>query len=287
MVNLLHLCETMTTTYMEESDLGIPLNAFVKFAERNHFTVEVRKRGPKVKYKLVRREIPVFYISGAEETEFKFFDLADVHIGHANFDEDSLRKRLDFAKECGVERVFIAGDLFEGCCNSCEAKYLDQLNQAFSIFKDYPFIYYAINGNHEYSFEQAGFPNPLRQLGLMLEGQGIDFKYFDAYLMDFIVCGVVKRLMHVEKQDFNKRRIFPVLKLKSFEKDNMLQNTYEGNSYPVRFFLVGHIHVNVQMFYSRRKIYISQAGSFIHNEPLEDRGNVIQGSVVDQKVFMS
>ncbi len=287
LVNLLHLCETMTTNYVEDSDLRVPIKYFRKFAERNHFSIETRVKGKKTKYKLVREDIPVYFISGEEEQEFKFLDIADTHIGHANFDEDLLRKKLEYAQELGIKQVFIAGDLFEGCCNSCESEYLAQINQAFSIFSCYPFSYYAINGNHDYSFEQAGFENPIKRLSTMLRAQGIDFNYFDVYLMDFIICGVIKRVMHVEKQDFNKRRIFSILKLKKFDEENMLQNYYDGKVYPIRFFQVGHIHVTIQVYYGKKKVYISQAGSFIDNKPFEECGNILQGTVIDQKVFMN
>ena len=287
LVNLLHLCETMTKSYVSEAEIRVPMKVFKKFAERNHFSIDIRVKNNRPRYRLIRKEIPVFFISGEEEKEFKFLDLADLHIGHKKFDEEALRKRLEITKKQGIKRVFIAGDLFEGCCNSCESKYLAQIDLAYSIFKDYPFDYYVINGNHDYSFEQAGFENPIKRVSKMLKSEGINFNYFDCYLMDFVICGVIKRVMHIEKYDFNKRRIAPILKLKSFEENGMLENYCCGKFYPVRFFQVGHIHVNVQMYYAKKKIYISQSGSFVDHEAFDDLGNVIQGTVLDQKVFMN
>ncbi len=288
MVNLLHECEIMTTRWCDESELRVPIDQLRRFAERNHFTVERKLKGNSYKYKLIRNMIPVHFISGEEQTEFSFMDIADIHIGHKNFSEKALRKKLKFAVDNKIPYVFIAGDLFEGICQEdIEGAYTKQLDWAFSIFRDYPLTYYVINGNHDYSFEQRNLPNPIRTLSTRLIEDGINFCYFDTYLMDFIICGVVKRLMHVERQDFSKKSIFAALKLKQFDDAGMLVNTYKGQSYPVRFFQVGHIHVNVQMYYSKRKVFISQSGSFVKNDREEENANIISGRVIDQKVFMN
>ena len=286
-VNLLHICEIMTGRWVDESEIRVPIETFKRFAERNNFTVEKKLKGDTYKYKLSRVKIPIYFISGSDQKEFRFMDIADVHIGNAHFDEKALRNKLRYAVYSGVNQVFIAGDLFEGICNdNCEITYSSQIEYAFNIFKDYPLHYYAINGNHDYSFEQRSLPNPIKTLSIRLKEIGINFEYFDTYLMDFIICGVIKRVMHVERQDFSKKSIFATLKLKQFDEDGMLLNTYEGNTYPVRFFQVGHIHVNVQMYYSKRKVFISQSGSFIETDRSSDCANVISGNVIDQKVLM-
>ena len=289
MVNLLHLCETMTTEWVNESDIRVPIDVFEKFAIRNNFIIKRKQDKYKnYKYKLLRKSIPVYFISGEEINEFKFMDISDIHIGHKDFNESALREKLKYALENDIQQVFIAGDVFEGACSvGQDILYCSQIDLAYNIFKDYPLTYYVINGNHDYSFEQCGFPNPLRMLANRLQDIGISFNYFDVYLMDFVICGVIKRVMHVERQDFNKKRIFAALKVKMFEEDNLLTNTYNNVEYPVRFFQVGHIHVNVQMFYSRKRVYISQSGSFLKSFNEDDRANIIQGKVIEQKIFMN
>lgn len=287
MVNLLHLCEMMTTKWLDENDLIVPYNCLEKFAQRNHFLIKRKVSGDRRRIRLIRKEIPCYFISGKEQTEFRFMDIADTHIGHPNFNEKALREKLEQAVTNGINQVFIAGDLFEGYLPSNPNSFYSQVNQAFSIFKDYPLTYYAINGNHDYSFEQYGLPNPVKHLSNMLKNENIDFNYFDEYLMDFVICGVIKRVMHVERQDFNKKRIFAILKLKSFDNNGMLSRVIDNVEYPVRFFQVGHIHINVQMYYSKRKVFISQSGSFIGNSKSEERANIIQGKVIDEKVFMN
>ena len=278
----------MTTRWYSEEDLKVSFDVFEQFAKRNNFDIHKKYENGTFLYYLTRKCIPVHFISGADQVEFKFMDIADLHIGHPLFDENALRKKLSEAVKNGYTIVFIAGDLFEGACNKLDKmQFNDQIKLASSIFKDYPLTYYAINGNHDYSFEQIGLSNPIECLASKLQQEGIEFYYFDTYVMDFIICGVVKRVMHVERQDFNKKKIFASLKIKMFDEENMLMVHYNEEDYPVRFFQVGHIHVNVQMFYAKKKIYISQSGSFLMNEKVEDRANFIQGKVIDQKVFLS
>ena len=288
MVNLLHLCEMMSLRWHSEEEVTVPIDVLRKFAEKNHFEFHQKIVKDKSKYKLVRKEIPVFFISDESQRNFKFLDLADLHIGNPSFEEDSLRKILKQAVDMEVEAVFIAGDIFDGVTTegNCFNEYSTQIDKAYQIFKDYPLKYYAINGNHDYMFEQVGMCNPIRILMNRLKEVDIDFNHFDTYIMDFILCGVVKRVMHVERQDFTKKRIFAMEKLNQFERELGLMVNYEGNEYPIRFFQAGHIHVTVQMYYPRRKIFISQSGSFVKKDGIEEKGNFITGNVIDKKVFM-
>ena len=289
LVNLLHLCETMTTRWIEESELKVPIETLEKFALRNNFDIKYKRKNNQLRYHLIRKRILVHFISGKDTTSFNFLDISDLHIGHPNFDEKKLREVLHRAIIENVEYVFIAGDIFEGITDdsSENTPYMSQIDLARSIFHDYNLKYYAINGNHDYSFEQLGLPNPIKRLETMLLSDGIEFHFFDTYLIDFVICGVIKRVMHVERQDFNKKSIFATLKLRKFDEEQMLQNYYDDESYPVRFFQVGHIHVNVQMYFSKRRIYISQSGSFIKNDSLAERANFIKGEVIGKKILLS
>ncbi len=287
MINLLHLSETMTCRWMYESDLKVPFETLEKFATRNNFTIQTRTKNGHRQHRLRRESIPILHLSNELESSFSFMDIADLHIGHPDFNEAELRARLQYAVDTKIQYVFIAGDLFEGCTNATsESHYYEQIQQAYDIFKDYSLNYFAINGNHDYTFEQIGLVNPIKRLEQMLSNVWINFFYFDTYVMDFIICGVIKRVMHVERQDFNKKKIFAQEKLRAFDAEGLLENTYQGENYPVRFFEVGHIHVNVQMYYSKKKIFISQPGCFLGKNNHEN-ANVIKGKVIGQKVFMN
>lgn len=288
MVNLLHICETMINRSFSEEEIAVPIDVLEKFAEKNNLELRKKIIKNKNRYKIVRRKIPIHYVSGDEENLINFLDISDIHIGNSNFDEQMLRSTLKQAMDMGIKIVFIAGDVFEGVTTDNDVLKIrnDQIEYAYQIFKDYPLKYYVINGNHDYTFEQFDMSNPIKILANRLQNMGINFNFFDTYVMDFIIGGVVKRVMHVERQDFTKKRIFAIEKLKQFEKELGLTVIYEGNEYPVRFFQAGHIHVNVQMYYAKRKIFISQSGSFLKTDEDVDRANFISAKIIDKKVFM-
>ena len=291
MVNLLHLCESMTLRWYAPHELRVSLETLKKFAEKNGFELKRKMQKKQEKYKLIRNHVATFFISGEEEKHIKILDIADIHIGDPNFEEEVLRGVLEQAVSSNVQAVFIAGDTFDGTsANNADeeviAIHTSQIEMAFSIFKDYDLKYYVINGNHDYTFEQIGLSNPVKILSSRLKDVGIEFNFFDTYIMDFIIAGVVKRVMHVERQDFTKKKIFAVEKLRQFEKELGLSIVYEGLEYPIRLFQAGHIHVNVQMYYARRKIFISQSGSFLKNDDVDERANFITAEVINQKVFM-
>ena len=288
MINLLHLSEIMTCKWVYETDLKVTFDEFEKFAKRNNFTILSRIKNGHRQLRLRRESIPIMQIESHDsDSTFSFMDIADLHIGHPDFNEAELRAKLKYAVDNNIQYVFIAGDIFEGCTDATsESHYYEQVQLAYDIFKDYSLNYFAINGNHDYTFEQIGLVNPIKRLEQMLNNVWINFFYFDTYVMDFIICGVIKRVMHVERQDFNKKKIFAQEKLAAFDKEGFLENSFQGETYPVRFFEVGHIHVNVQMYYSKKKIFISQPGCFLGKNNHEN-ANIIKGKVIGQKVFMS
>lgn len=291
MVNLLHICEKMTIRWYAEEEIRVPIDSLKKFAEKNNLELKRRLAKNKVKYKMVRHAIPVHFISGEEESNIKILDISDIHIGNPNFDEEAFKGVLKQALDINVSAVFIAGDIFEGTTSDVADDnviqvHIAQVDKAFELFKQFPLKYYVINGNHDYTFEQIGLANPVKMLASKLLNAGIEFHFFDTYVMDFIISGVVKRVMHVERQDFTKKKIFAVEKLRQFEKELGLIVYYGGIEYPIRLFQAGHIHINVQMYYARRKIFISQSGSFLKNDETEERANFITAKVIDKKVFM-
>ena len=91
MVNLLHICETMINRWFSEEEIQVPIEVLRKFAEKNNLELRKKLSKDKTKYKMVRKMIPVYFISGDEESNIKFLDLSDIHIGHHNFDEEALK----------------------------------------------------------------------------------------------------------------------------------------------------------------------------------------------------
>ena len=292
MVNPLNLCERLIQDWITEKELEllIDFDYLENFVTRNGLSMVkmIDKNGNK-SYRVVRQKVPVCFISGNEQKEFSFLDLSDLHIGHPEFNEKILRAKLKRAVKIGVQCVFIAGDVFEGIQKMVpyeEALSIQfkQLDIATKIFKDYPLNYYVINGNHDYSFEAFGLHNPIHLLQNNLTREGINFKFFDTYMMDFIVCGVGKRVMHIEKYIKNKYVPCVIERINRFE-DNELYAHYKGRTYPIRFFACGHIHINMELYYERKKVYISQPGSFVQGNEKCQRGNFVSGEVQDGKIF--
>jgi len=287
-INLLNLCEGLLAKWHSEEELRIPVEYLRKFGERNGLQLIKRNFKGVYKYKMVRRSINTIYISDESEKRFSFLDIADIHIGNKYFDEQMLRNILEEAFYRNVNQVFIAGDIFEGFNFSefCNKIYLDSINRAVDIFSEYKLDYYAICGNHDYSYEQIGLPNPLKRIAAILKEKNINFNYFDQYLVDFIICGVGKRVMHVERQDYNKKNEFQIAKLNAFERKGFINSLYQNQEFPLRFFEVGHIHDNLELYYSKKKIYISQPGSFLTKDNISKRGNFISGRIDEERVIL-
>lgn len=292
MVNPLNLCERLIQSWLlaDEVERLIDFEYFQNFALRNNMQIaqRVNTNGKKY-YRIFRKNIHTCYISGSEINTFSFLDLSDLHIGHPDFKEKILRAKLKEAMKQEVEYVFIAGDIFEGV-----QKYLPyqevldmeykQLDIATNIFGDYPLNYYAINGNHDYAFETFELHNPIHLLENHLRRQGINFNFFDTYIADFIVCGVAKRVMHIEKYTKDKYKPCAIERFNRFKGDETVA-IYDGVEYPIRFFTCGHIHSNMELYYQRKKVFISQPGSFIQGNEKSERGIFVHGEVIGNRIL--
>lgn len=292
MINPLSLCERLIHSWTLATEIeNLPEFEYLKnFIVRNNMELleKFDKKGKKF-YKVVRKCIPVHFISDSSDNKFSFLDLSDLHIGHPEFNEELLRNKLEEAIENQVQYVFIAGDIFEGVQKWIPYEdalkiQFKQLDKAFKIFMDYPLNYYVINGNHDYSFEAFGLHNPIHLLENRLRQIGINFNFFDTFMIDFIVSGVAKRVMHIEKYKKNKYEPCVIERINRFSDSEMVVY-YDGKNYPIRFFVCGHIHVNMELYYERKKVYISQPGSFVQGREKCERGNFVTGEIINGKIL--
>lgn len=292
MVNLLNLCERLIQAWLPVTEVEnlISIEYLKSFLNRNHMAlIERIDNGKENFYRVARKEIPVCFISD-ENSNFSFLDLSDIHFGHPDFKEDLLRAKLKEALERDVRHIFIAGDIFEGIRQNVTyeealATEYKQLDMAYKVFKDYDLNYYAINGNHDYTFEFFGLHNPIDLLKNMLRRDGINFNFFDCYIMDFIIAGVAKRVMHLEKYKKPQEGFCITERLNRFT-DQELVVYYADKCYPVRFFTCGHIHVNMSLYDEVRNIYISQPGSFVQGDNNCVRGIFVAGETNDENVLV-
>ncbi len=292
MVNLLNLCERLIQTWIPANEVEnlVSMRFFKVFLERNSLQlIEKIDKSQKRFYSVIRKKIPVYFISGEEDSNFSFLDLSDIHFGHPEFKERLLKNKLQEAVDTGVKHVFIAGDIFEGIQKYMPYKdalsiQYKQVDMAYRVFKEYDLNYYAINGNHDYTFEFFDLHNPIALLQNMLQRDGINFNFFDVYIMDFIVSGVAKRVMHIEKYKKPVYGLCVMERIKRFNDEELIVR-YDGKKYPVRFFTCGHIHINMELYYAKKKIYISQPGSFVQGNNKSDRGIFVHGEIHGEKIM--
>jgi hypothetical protein len=272
MVNLLKLFYLLYNNWVEEESLPINKKVLFNIAKRSGLEVLNKISGDgKNLYSLRLNHIPTIFISDGDVSEFSFLDLSDIHTGNETFDEKKLRNVLKKAVERHVQYVFISGDLFEGIffrngiidLRVAKKAYSSQVKQVFHILNDYDLKYYAINGNHEYTFELFGIDNPMKLIANALKACGKSFTFIDSYIADFIICGVVKRIMHVEVPPKDKDQIPCISRLRSFEKKGEYYTYYKGKKYPIRFFQSGHFHGNFDFYDKFSNVHVTQSGSFI------------------------
>lgn len=240
----------------------------------------------------------VFLYDQEESNEFCFLNLSDFHVGHPDFDEEALLNVLcryyEKVKDSKHKYVFIAGDACDAVyeeglsyelvkSNDVFDKKVRKIHQAqrdklFSIFSSVPLDYIALNGNHEYMFVQLGLQSPLAVIESRLRNKGINYTFYDTYIMDFIIAGITLRVMHLEGHLFKEGRNPIYERINQFKQDRLLTCYYDGKKYPVRIIQSGHRHKMQVLYEPTSKIYAIEAGSFLKKE-MYGVPQMIQGQV--------
>lgn len=301
--NMLRMLETANEDFVpfRREELGMEPRIFVDVAQRCGFETVFRGKGYKKRIKLRKRGIPIEMLYDKETSnKINYLDIADIHAGHPDFSPEMLDTVLSKYYHDGkptVDYVFIAGDLFEGITDidysyelvmanprmhaQVEGILRHQVNLLFNVLVKYDFDYRAINGNHEYTFEQLGFDSPIKLLEEKMHKAGKRFKYYDTYIVDFIMGGVVKRMMHLESFYQRDGAVHSYDRLATFKRHGGLHPHYEDKRYPIRFFQCGHIHRREELYEARDKVFISQSGSFIKTELFYLPAIHVKGTVLD------
>lgn len=302
---MLRMLETANEDYIpfRREELGVEPRVFENVAVRCGFEPIFKGKGPIKRIKLRKRGIPIVMLYDSDvSNKFNYLDIADIHAGHPDFSPEMLDRVLSKYYRDGkptVDYVFIAGDLFEGVPDTelsyelvvnnsrmqaqAEAIRNHQVNLLFNVLSKYDFDYRAINGNHEYTFEHLGMDSPIKLLEERMRAAGKKFTYYDTYLIDFIIAGVVKRVMHLESYQHREGAIHAYDRLAKFKKHGGLNPYYKGKKYPIRLFQCGHVHRREELYDSQNKIYISQSGSFIKHELLYSPVIHVKGTVLEDK----
>lgn len=301
--NMLRMLETANEDYIpfRREELGIEPHVFEDVARRCGFEPIMLGSGIKTRIKLKKRGIPIVKLYDKDESNrFNYLDIADIHAGHPDFSPEVLDEVLAKYYNGGkptVDYVFIAGDLFEGITTDEYSYELvtqnphmkervnsirnHQVNLLFNVLSKYDFDYRVINGNHEYTFEQLGVDSPIALLERMMHQRQKKFTYYDTYIIDFVIAGVVKRMMHLESFHQREGAVHAYDRLMKFRKHGGLTPYYGDKKHPIRMFQCGHIHRREELYDSMDKIFISQSGSFIKDELLYAPSIHMKGTVLD------
>lgn len=301
MLRLLEIANNDCMPFKSDA-LGVELDVFCRIARKCGFIPIIS--GEETRFpllKLRKRGIPLVKLySRNESNRFNYLDIADIHAGHFDFSTEELEAVLSKYYRNGkplVDKIFIAGDLFEGLeeneitfesytqCKSIQAYVNDiclkQVKLLYRVLSKYDFDYIAINGNHEYTFEQLGMESPIALLERMMKKNGSRFAFYDTYLIDFLIGGVIKRMMHLESYCQRDGAVHAYDRLNSFKEHGGLYRIYDGQKYPIRMFQCGHIHRKEELYYSPNKVHISQSGSFIKKEMLYIPAIHMKGIILD------
>ncbi len=307
MRNMLRALEkaTLERVPLTNESLGIDPSIFLRVAKSCGYEPSFKPINKGMTVKLESKNIPVVMLYDGEESQyFNFLDLSDLHVGHKNFDVKELDKILSRYYEDGkpsVDYVFIAGDLLEGIATDYYTQKLvsedrrelkkvteirnEQVNTLVNVLMRYDFDYRVINGNHEYGFEMLGLEPPLRLVEKKMRNHNKKFTFYDTYVIDFIIAGICKRMMHVESFESVVGDEISCERLKRFKKESGLMIRYKKKWYPIRFLQCGHLHKRRQMFDKSNKIYITQPGSFVQTEQSESPGILVRGQVLKNKMI--
>lgn len=301
--NMLRCMEYVNSneTPFNEASLGVKPQVFLDISQRCGFTPIFKKGDNEKTVKLRKNGIPIYKLYDKDvSNHFNYVDLSDLHVGHPHFSADVLENCLNKFYKNGkptVDYVFIAGDLFEGITSDIYSYDLlkmnptvqkevedirrKQISKICNVLLKYDFDYRVINGNHEYTFEQLGLNSPTRELETIMRKRSKRFTFYDTYVVDFVIAGVVKRMMHLESYCQRDGANQAVDRLNEFKKHGGLKPRYENVPYNIRMFHCGHIHVHSEMYDSANKIFISQSGSFIKDELLYPPIIHMKGIVLD------
>lgn len=290
MSNLLTMMEDATHHLFLPEEHHIPAYIWVSVAERCGFICEKHRKNGKLYYRLKRKDIYCERLySRKEKTTFNYIDMADLHIGHSDCEEDRIKEALRYAESNKVDYVFIAGDLFDGTfdrdeLNDAKDRFEQQIDKAFSIFKKFPNLkILAIPGNHEFSFMLKGFYyNPLYVLENKLNEEGCNFKAYPSYIQDFEIAGVIKRMMHLESYYHKENEYSLVHRLYEFnEHGGLIVKCEDNEKRPIRFLHCGHIHKKIEVYDSDFNVFITQPGAFIKEQNFRRPFIHVKGEVLD------
>lgn len=212
----------------------------------------------------------VITLKNSKKTTVKWVEINDLYVGNIYFSEQDLRYFLDKAKKEKYKYVYIAGNLTAGHSKyKKQNEYLslktniEQAKKVVEILSDYPcFEYYAIHGDTDCSFEKYKEINPLYIIQSELSDKGIKFNYIPDYVANFVIEGVVKRMMQIKSGRNTYTISYPMDLVIRKQFENTLDNVIiNGENYKLAFLQFGRIKNNT--FDLQGNTYLTSSSGFL------------------------
>ena len=204
----------------------------------------------------------IFHLSGPDRRNrtIKYAASSDWHFASKFFLEKSWHEAMKRVEGMGIKRVYVAGDLVDGTriykghlenltCFGVE----DQTDVAAEAISKHPNLeFWAIAGNHDYSFTQQNGTKPMAALESKLD----NFKNLGDFRADVIYKGVRFRLLHG-----GTGRAYA----KSYPSQTYLRHYFSGLDHhelkeAPKVMILGHFHTLYNGF--DHGMHILQPGSF-------------------------
>ena len=195
--------------FCDKDELGITDKEIKYINQKCNYNIYVNKDNVVV-FKMEGDKNNIIYSPIEQKGIVKYLEISNMLIGSKFFSEKALRYMLDAAKDRKIKHVHIGGNAIWGIPSKNDAentryfKGEQQVDELVRILSDYPdFHYFTINGVCENSFircsnESQRF-DPMRDAEQKLSKLGIKFTAVNSSKCDFLIYGIVFRMMNDKK----------------------------------------------------------------------------------------
>ena len=252
-------------------ELGITIEEIQILRSSGYNIVSQEGRNGRQYYVLTQNENPSLFISGLSSgiQSTEWVELSDIHAGSKQFDKQGLIDVLQRASDLGYHNVHISGDVCDGYMvygkeHLITIRYLtaeeqsDELVSVLLRFPDLKFI--SIFGNHDFSFVKAGGINPVYLVEQKVRKEGGQFTFLNGYAGDIIICGVLKRMVHLLSGKVYAKSYPGQVYIRNL-LDSHEENVWvKSKKYRIRFLQFGHLHSNIE--FESAGIFCTHPGNF-------------------------
>lgn len=193
--------------YCNKEELGLTEEEINYINETCNYNIYISDET--VVFKSENEETTIIYSPIEQKGLVTYLEVSNLLVGSTFFHEESFRYMLEKAKEAGIKHVHIGGNAVWGLPKKNDADKTklfhgtQQASELIRILKDYPnFHYYSINGYCENTLIRADEKfrfDPMSYVEETLEKEGIKFTAVSASKCDFLIDGIVFRMVNDKK----------------------------------------------------------------------------------------